>query len=141
MAYLTNPNCSQTITGNVGADVTILDPVILPSINGSRTICNGDPVPYFTFTGPVNSVITYFLNGVQAAITIDPLGTASLPASNTSTSTVSLLNVNDGGCIATFYEDDPTVNATITVEACVIPNYTWSFICLLYTSPSPRDRG
>ena len=126
VAYPTNPSCSRTITGSV--DVAILDAVSIPSISGSNIICNGDPAPYYTFTGAVNSVITYTLNGVQSTITIDPTGTAILPASNTSTSTVSMLNVNDGGCIATFYENDPIATSTITVETCVIPNYTWSFL-------------
>ena len=123
VAYPTNPSCSRTITGSV--DLTILDAITAPIVNGSNTICNGDPAAYFTFTGPANSIITYTLNEVQAAITLDPSGTAILPASNISTSTVSLINVNDGGCIATFYEEDATATVTITVETCV---YTWSFI-------------
>ena len=59
---------------------------------------------------------------MQATITLNATGATTLPAP-TNTSTVAVLSVNEGGCIATI-----SGNATITVETCVIPIFTWSFI-------------
>ena len=78
------------------------------------TVCSGDPPADFTFSGTPDAVVTYSLDGApNTTITLDGSGNATLPASNTMSSTVTLVSVEN---ITTNCSQLLSSSATVTVN-------------------------
>ena len=94
----------------------IVNPLPTATVSAATTeICFNDTPVNFTFTGTADAVVTYSLDGgtTTTTITLDNTGNATLAASNTAPSTVTLVSVS---------LPSTTCNQTITGSATINVN-------------------
>lgn len=115
-------DCTETLSGSV--EIVVLDAIPAPSVTGG-TFCEGTTAN-FTLSGTPNTIVSYNIDGgTTTSITIGATGIATVPA--TVSSTLNLISVNYSGptdCSPMSIGG----STTITIETCVTPTYTWTFL-------------
>ena len=123
---------------NAAAQVSV---AISPS--SLTTATNATEVLTATVTGTTNTAVSWQVNGVQGGNTVAGVVSTTIPGTTGEALYLAPGSIPAGGTVTVtaVSQADPSkaASALLTIQAPSRSGVTY-YVCLLYTSPSPRDR-